>query len=151
MKLTLPKDIKERRELAYLYKEFDDFNLPRQILDSVTDDEIVEHVIEFFVEGSTLVYPYKSYFVAMVYAVCMCHYFPKHFKKLIEPLQCVDLLDNDDFFEPYNDRTEGIYLKLLSWIKKQNRSILDLESTEKTHKYFREEFLIREDEIAGYR
>ena len=147
----LPKEIQEKRKLAYLFKVFDDTNLARVVLNSATDDEIADHVIEFFVEGSALVYPPKSYFVAIVYAACMLKYFPEHFKDIVEPLRCVDLLDNDDFFRPYFSKTAPIYNKILQWLERERVEILDYESTVKTHNYFREEFLITEDEITGKR
>ena len=109
----LPKEIQEKRKLSYLFKEFDDTNLARIVLNFATDDEIADSVIEFFVEGSALVYPPKSYFVAIVYAACMLKYFPEHFKDIVEPLKCVYLLDNDDFFSPYMSKTAPIYNKVL--------------------------------------
>lgn len=146
----LPKEIREKRELAYLYKEFDDVGLKREVLYSVTDDETAEQVIKFFVEGSALIYPAKSYFVAIVYAACMLKYFPEYFKSLTEPLQCYDLLDKDDFFRPYSDKTSKLYDKVLQFLDGRI-DILSYGSTVKTHNYFKEEFLIREDEIAGKR
>ena len=91
----LPSELSEKRELAYLFKEFDDIGLQRKVLNYVTDDEIADHVINFFFEGSALIYPPKSYFVAIVYAACMCKYFPKYFTSLKEPLMCYDLIDKD--------------------------------------------------------
>ena len=152
MQITaLPKEIREKRELAYLFKEFDDTNLARVVLNSATDDEIADHVIEFFVEGSALVYPPKSYFVAIVYAACMCKYFPEHFKDIVEPLRCYDLLDKDDFFRPYSDKTCNIYNKVLQFLERERVEILQYSSTAKTHNYFRAEFLITEDELVGKR
>lgn len=147
----LPKEIQEKRNLSYLFKEFDDANLARIVLNSATDDEIADRVIGFFVEGSALVYPPKSYFVAIVYAACMLKYFPEHFKDIVEPLKCVDLLDNDDFFSPYMSRTAPIYNKVLQWLERERIEILDYASTMKTHNYFKEEFLITEDELVGKR
>lgn len=147
----LPKEIREKRKLAYLFKEFDDIGLERTILNSATDDEIADHVIEFFVEGSALVYPPKSYFVAIVYAACMCKYFPEHFKDIVEPLRCYDLLDKDDFFRPYSDKTCNIYNKVLQFLERERVEILQYSSTAKTHNYFRAEFLITEDELVGKR
>ena len=147
----LPKEILEKRKLSYLFKEFDDANLARIVLNSATDDEIADRVIEFFVWGSALVYPPKSYFVAIVYAACMLKYFPEHFNDIVEPLKCVDLLDKDDFFRPYFSKTAPIYNKILQWLERERIEILDYASTVKTHNYFREEFLITEDEIAGKR
>lgn len=148
---SLPKEIIKKRDLAYLFKEFDDINLARVVLNSVKDDEIADQVIDFFVEGSALVYPSKSYFVAIVYAACMLKYFPEHFKDIVEPLKCVDLLDNDDFFRPYISRTVPIYNKVLQWLERERIEILDYASTMKTHNYFKEEFLITEDELVGKR
>ena len=145
----LPKEIQEKRKLSYLFKEFDDTNLARIVLNFATDDEIADRVIGFFVEGSALVYPPKSYFVAIVYAACMLKYFPEHFKDIVEPLKCVDLLDNDDFFSPYMSKTAPIYNKVLQWLERERIEILDYASTEKTHNYFREEFLITEGELVG--
>lgn len=147
----LPKEIQEKRKLAYLFKEFDDTNLARVVLNSAKDDEIADHVIEFFVEGSALVYPPKSYFVAIVYAACMLKYFPEHFNDILEPLKCVDLLDKDDFFRPYFSQTAPIYNKILQWLERERVEILDYESTRSTHNYFRAEFLIEEDELVGKR
>ena len=147
----LPKEIQEKRKLSYLFKEFDDTNLARIVLNFATDDEIADSVIGFFIEGSALVYPPKSYFVAIVYAECMLKYFPEHFKDIVEPLKCVDLLDNDDFFRPYVSRTAPIYNKVLQWLERERVEILDYASTMKTHNYFKEEFLITEDELVGKR
>ena len=152
MQITrLPKEIREKRELAYLFKVFDDTGLQRTILNSAKDDEIADQVIEFFIEGSVLVYPTKSYFVALVYAACMLKYFPKYFDNIIDPLRCYDLLDNDDFLRPYSEKTHSIYDKVLQYLEQHRIEILDYVSTKKTHNYFREEFLITEDELAGKR
>lgn len=148
---SLPKEIIKKRDLAYLFKEFDDINLARVVLNSVKDDEIADQVIDFFVEGSALVYPSKSYFVAIVYAACMLKYFPEYFKDILEPLKCVDLLDKDDFFRPYSSHTAPIYNKVLQALERERIEILDYESTISTHKYFRAEFLIEEDELVGTR
>ena len=145
----LPKEIQEKRKLSYLFKEFDDTNLARIVLNFATDDEIADSVIGFFMEGSALVYPPKSYVVAIVYAACMLKYFPEHFKDIVEPLKCVDLLDNDDFFSPYMSKTAPIYNKVLQWLERERIEILDYASTMKTHDYFREEFLITEGELVG--
>ena len=145
----LPKEIQEKRKLSYLFKEFDDTNVARIVLNFATDDEIADSVIGFFVEGSALVYPPKSYFVAIIYAACMLKYVPEHFKDIVEPLKCVDLLDNDDFFSPYMSKTAPIYNKVLQWLERERIEILDYASTEKTHNYFREEFLITEGELVG--
>ena len=140
--VILPKEVQRKRELANLFKEFDDVNLGRVVLYSVKDDEIADHVIDFFVEGSALIYPFKSYFVAIVYAACMVKYFPKYFPDVTDALKCSDLLDKDDFYVPYNRSTYKIYNSILNWFERERSEILSFSSTKKTHKYFKEEFLI---------
>ena len=117
----LPKEIQEKRKLSYLFKEFDDTNLARIVLNFATDDEIADSVIGFFIEGSALVYPPKSYFVAIVYAACMLKYFPEYFKDILEPLKCVDLLDKDDFFRPYSSIQ---HLFIIRYFKPLNANVL---------------------------
>lgn len=138
----LPDEIREKRELANLFKEFDDVNLARIVLYSAKDDEIADHVIKFFVEGSALIYPFKSYFVAIVYAACMIKYFPGYFLDITDALKCSDLLDKDDFYIPYNKMTYKIYNNILRWFERERSEILSFQSTDKTHRYFKEEFLI---------
>lgn len=140
--MLLPEEIRDRRELAYSYKEFDDVNLPRTVLNSATDSEVADQVIEFFVGGSDLTYPTKSYFVAIVYAYCILKYFKGYYNDITEPLRCEDLLTDDDFFVPYNEKSRNIYNKVLQWLETERTPIEKYFSTEKTIKYFKEEFLL---------
>ena len=140
--MLLPEDIRDRRELAYSYKEFDDVNLPRTVLNYATDDEVADQVIEFFVSGSDLIYPCKSYFVAIVYADCILRYFKGRYDDITEPLKCEDLVIDDDFFVPYNEKSCKIYNKILQWLETERKPLDEYFSTEKTIKYFKEEFLV---------
>ena len=57
-------ELKYRRSMAYLLNDWDDINLPYEFNDS----NILQQVINFFNNGSYLIYPAKSYFVAIIYA-----------------------------------------------------------------------------------
>lgn len=139
--MKLPDEIRERRELAYLYKEFDDVNLPREIHEC-SNEALVNTVINFFVNGSELIYPAKSYFVAIVYAACIMKHWDKYFSDIADVLGCEDLLTDDDYFRPYNNETCNMYNEILSWFEHERIEILSLPSTDKTQKYFIEEFLV---------
>lgn len=123
-----------RRKLSYLMHEFDDFDLPYEIVEE-SDKELVSRILRFFYEGSELIYPAKSYFVAIVYAKMLEQYFNISF---YEALNQDDLLVDDRFYCPYRFRKE-IYDEVLQELPKD---FLTLESTKKTIAYFKEEFLI---------
>ena len=128
---------KTRRRLSYLMHEFDDFDLPYEVIEE-SDKKLVSRILRFFYEGSKLVYPAKSYFVAIVYAKMLERYFDISF---YEALDQDDLLIDDSFYCPYRFRKE-IYDKVLQELPKD---FLTLKSTKKTIAYFKEEFLIGTD------
>lgn len=123
-----------RRKLSYLMHEFDDFDLPYEIVEE-SDKELISRILRFFYEGSELIYPAKSYFVAIVYAKMLEQYFNISF---YEALNQDDLLVDDRFYCPYRFRKK-IYDEVLQELPKD---FLTLESTKKTIAYFKEEFLI---------
>jgi hypothetical protein len=128
---------RERRILSYAMHEFDDVNLPyEERYDS--DESVIETVVDFFKTESTLIYPAKSYFVAIVYAKMLEKHFGIDFLKALDE---GDLLPDDDWFKPYHESKE-IYDTILDRLP---GNILDMPSTEKTKAYFREEFLIGTD------
>ena len=128
---------RERRILSYAMHEFDDVNLPyEERYDS--DESVIETVVDFFKTESTLIYPAKSYFVAIVYAKMLEKHFGIDFLKALDE---GDLLLDDDWFKPYHESKE-IYDTILDRLP---GNILDMPSTEKTKAYFREEFLIGTD------
>lgn len=128
---------RERRILSYAMHEFDDVNLPyEERYDS--DESVIETVVDFFKTESTLIYPAKSYFVAIVYAKMLEKHFGIDFLKALDE---GDLLPDDDWFKPYHESKE-IYDAILDRLP---GNILDMPSTEKTKAYFREEFLIGTD------
>ena len=63
-------DYKERRKLSYLINTFDDIDLD-YIYIKQSKEDLVKLIIKFFNTESLLIYPAKSYFVAIVYAKCI--------------------------------------------------------------------------------
>lgn len=126
---------KERRELSYLFKQFDDVNLEHSYI-SLQGDELAHQIIEFFISGSQLIYPAKSYFVAIVYAACLEKYFGIPY---IYALNLPDLLPDDKYFVPYR-KDEYVYNTVVDNID----NLWYYDSIKKTVQYFKEEFLIDE-------
>ena len=126
---------RQRRKLAYLmHDKFNDSNLPYTVLE-MTDAQIKDMVIDFFRNGSELIYPAKSYFVALIYARLLHEHFGIPF---LEALDTDDLLPDDPAFVPYREKTD-LYTSIL-------RELPDkfwlLPSAAATVNYFKEEFLI---------
>lgn len=124
------KDLNDRRKLSYLLCEWDDKNLPH----TIRYDNLTQQVINFFKTESKLVYPAKSYFVAIVYAKCLEKYFNISF---YEALDYNDLLFDDKFFVPYS-KDKDTYDKIIHQIG----DIFQYQSINKTLNYFKQEFLI---------
>lgn len=126
----MKKHLLDKRKLSYLINDWDDLNLPF----TINDNDIASQVVDFFCKQSELVYPAKSYFVAIVYARCLENFFHEDF---YECLSDKDLLPDDKFFKTYIDSQE-IYDSILTQIKDP----LTYKSVEKTVSYFKKEFLI---------
>ena len=129
------EDLKQRRKLSYLMNVWDDVNLP-YILNY---DNIEQEVIDFFFTESQIIYPAKSYFVAIVYAHCLSKYFHQDF---LNALSDSELLPDDKFFIPYSQDKER-YDKILQAIG----NIWQYPSICKTVNYFQKEFLIDEENL----
>lgn len=122
------------RELAYLITEFDDMNLLYK-----KEPLTIKRVVDFFKHGSELIYPAKSYFVAIVYAWLLQKYFKEPF---YTALDYEDLLPDDPYFVRYS-KDKLTYDQI---IKEIPLNKLDkLNSTQKTISYFKQEFLIGTD------
>lgn len=126
---------KERRKLSYLMHEFDDVGLPHSYV-KLSDEELIEMVVNFFKTESLLVYPAKSYFVAIVYAHCLEKYFGENFYKVLNDKE---LLFDDKYFIPYED-DKFVYDRIIM----QLGEIDQYKSIEKTLNYFKEEMLLEE-------
>lgn len=127
---------KDRRKLSYLMHEFDDVGLSHSYI-ALTDKELVEMVINFFKTESLLVYPAKSYFVAIVYAHCIKKYFGEDF---YEVLNDKELLFDDKYFIPYKE-DKSVYDEII----KQIGDIDQYKSIEKTVNYFKQEMLVEDN------
>lgn len=117
--------------------DFDDIDLDYKE-EYIDDEHLVGIIVEFFKTESRLIYPAKSYFVAIVYAKMLERYFDIPFYKA---LNTEDLLIDDRYFKRYEDNPY-IYDEVLKIIP---GNFLELPSTEKTRKYFIQEFLIGTD------
>ena len=128
-------DYKERRKLSYLINAFDDIDLD-YIYIKQSKEDLVKLIIKFFNTESLLIYPAKSYFVAIVYAKCIEKYFHINF---YDALNDEELLPDDKYFKTYNE-SKDIYDKVLESID----NIYKYDSIDKTVKYFKQEYLIDE-------
>ena len=128
-------DYKERRKLSYLINTFDDIDLD-YIYIKQSKEDLVKLIIKFFNTESLLIYPAKSYFVAIVYAKCIEKYFHINF---YDALNDEELLPDDKYFKTYNE-SKDIYDKVLESIG----DIYQYDSIDKTVKYFKQEYLINE-------
>lgn len=126
------EELKKRRKLSYLMNIWDDINLPY----TINLNNIDKQVIDFFENGSELIYPAKSFFVAIIYAKCLEKYFNINF---YDSLNDMDLLPDDKFFIPYY-QDKPTYDKIIENIG----NIWQYDSINKTVDYFRKEFLINE-------
>ena len=125
---------KNRRKLSYIINDFDDVNLPYTVRTYDSDEALIKEIVYFFINGSELIYPAKSYFVALVYAKLLEKYFGVDFYTVLEDKE---LLPDDIFFVTYNNSRE-IYDSVLKIIGNP----LDYEAAEKTKKYFYQEFMV---------
>lgn len=128
-------DYKERRKLSYLINTFDDIDLD-YIYIKQSKEDLVKLIIKFFNTESLLIYPAKSYFVAIVYAKCIEKYFHINF---YDALNDEELLPDDKYFKTYTE-SKDIYDKVLESIG----DIYQYDSIDKTVKYFKQEYLIDE-------
>ena len=128
-------DYKERRKLSYLINTFDDIGLD-YIYIKQSKEDLIKLIIKFFNTKSLLIYPAKSYFVAIVDAKCIEKYFHINF---YDALNDKELLPDDKYFKTYNE-SKDIYDKVLESID----NIYKYDSIDKTVKYFKQEYLINE-------
>lgn len=133
----------QRRKIAYkLYDGlFNDNNLPIKVINNQTDEQLAEQVIDFFKNGSELIYPAKYIFCNIVYSYYLHKYFQCDFNAQLNDL-------NTLYDSPcpilYNDRP-NVYKHVLTAI---NPNIETYQSTSKTRKYFKMEFLIDDEDIS---
>lgn len=136
MKLS---DVYKRRKEVYLYTEFDDVNLEYKYIPMDKEDLILQ-VFEFFKNGSLLIYPAKSYFVALVYAAAIEKYFHIDF---FEALDSKELLFDDKYFVPYS-KAKDIYNAVIFCMNGHEQILNYVDAIHPTIDYFKEEFSIKD-------
>lgn len=138
---------KERRALAYSFKEFTDVNLPHKFGWWCCRGKALENkIMSFFRTESKLIYPAKSYFVAIIYAALISEIFNENFVNVIYDK---DLLPDDKYFQKGLDRTVVMNvvqeLDNLGFQIINNKATLYLSGQKSclpTIQYFIDEFLI---------
>lgn len=126
----MKEELKAKRKLSYLLNIWDDVNLPYIF----NNDNVEDQVVNFFLTESELIYPAKSYFVAIVYAKCLEKYFGGNF---FEYLNDSELLPDDTYFKIYS-QDKSTYDNIINRIG----DIWQYPSICKTVNYFKKEFLI---------
>lgn len=126
----MKEELKAKRKLSYLLNIWDDVNLPYIF----NNDNVEDQVVNFFLTESELIYPAKSYFVAIVYAKCLEKYFGGSF---FEYLNDPELLPDDTYFKVYS-QDKSTYDNIINRIG----NIWQYPSICKTVNYFKKEFLI---------
>lgn len=126
----MKEELKAKRKLSYLLNIWDDVNLPYIF----NNDNVEDQVVDFFLTESELIYPAKSYFVAIIYAKCLEKYFGGSF---FEYLNDPELLPDDTYFKVYS-QDKSTYDNIINRIG----DIWQYPSICKTVNYFKKEFLI---------
>lgn len=126
----MKEELKAKRKLSYLLNIWDDVNPPYIF----NNDNVEDQVVDFFLTESELIYPAKSYFVAIVYAKCLEKYFGGSF---FEYLNDPELLPDDTYFKVYS-QDKSTYDNIINRIG----DIWQYPSICKTVNYFKKEFLI---------
>lgn len=124
---------KKKRAISYLFSDFDDKDLPYVFMD-IDNTNLISIIIDFFKNESELIYPAKSYFVAIIYAKAIEKYFDEDFYTVLNDKE---LLPDDLYFKPYTE-ARNIYDAVIDDIG----DIWQYSSINTTLKYFYQEFLI---------
>ena len=139
--VTCCMDWKSRRNLANQLYKYSDNNLQYTVEQSQTDQQLTDQVIDFFVNGSQLIYPAKYIFCNIVY----CHFLSKYFNlDFYKQLDDKDTLPDSPMYCTYSDR-KTVYDNVLSKILV---NIESYDSISKTRKYFKQEFLIMDEDLS---
>ena len=134
-------DWKQRREVANKLYKYNDNNLQYQIYDQQTDEKLTQQVIDFFNNGSELVYPAKYIFCNIVYSYFLAKYFELDFYTQLND-RCT--LSDSPMYYVYDDN-RLVYDKVLSVVLP---NLEQYESISKTRKYFKQEFLIFDEDLS---
>lgn len=138
------KEWKFRQDLFHrLHKEYADAHDENNVIrmSDTSDEALIKQVVEYFsVIPEKVIYPAKSYMVAIVYARLLRDHFGEDF---YEALDDQDLLyGNDPHFVPYS-KHKSVYDAVLAQVGVD----FDLSKGEipDVANYFREEFILESD------
>lgn len=131
----------QRREIANKLYNYSDNNLDFVILNDQTDDQIISQVLSFFENGSELVYPAKYIFCNIIYS----HYLAKYFNlDFYNQLSDSNTLSDSPMYYFYDDH-KNVYDEVLNKVYDR---LEQYESINKTRKYFKQEFLITDEDLS---
>lgn len=137
----LPDFLQERRKKSReFFKRYTDENVKITILKNQTEQELIEQVLLFFRTKSSCIYPAKYIFCNIVYSYYLNKYFDLDFK---ECLSDADVLKNSPIEYLYTAH-KNVYDSILSKID----NIEQYTSIKKTRLYFKQEFLIFDEDLT---
>ena len=113
-------------------KPYHEFNYSQMSYKDMSDDEIIQEVLNMFKNGCTYIEPAMSYFVAIIYAILMQKYYNI---SIYESLNNRNLLFSDRFFKLYDEK-KYVYDTIL----KNIGSIFFYDSYKPFEKIFKREF-----------
>ena len=128
-------NFKQRRQVSNALNVYDDSNLPFIIKTNQSNEELYEEVINFFENGSELIYPSKYIFCNIIYSFYLEKYFGEDF---YERLSSEDTLEDSPMYYTYKDNPD-LYDKILDEVLPKLETY---SSIEKTMYYFKQEFLL---------
>jgi hypothetical protein len=136
--------MKEWKVRQHLYHRLDNPADFIEYKDTAFSDDVVADIVKYFTEpiSKTLVYPAKSYAVAMIYARLLEKYFDEDFLTALDDPSL--LYGNDQHFVPYH-RSAAIYDAAIIAVSERNAWNVeesDFEQVRTTVECFHREFQI---------
>ena len=96
------------------------------VIKNNTSAELIQDILDYFINDTNqLIYPSKSYAVAIIYSHLIFKYFGVDIYKSLKDKDL--FLGTDKFFAPYNSQTRHIYNRTLKSLKQ--RDLLDFEAS----------------------
>lgn len=138
------KQWKYKQQLYHLTTEYNDAIETKEYIIRPDKSQLVEDVVLYFKEDSDiLIYPSKSYAVAIIYAKLLEQHFNENFYEVLDDPKL--LYNNDKFFVPYS-QDKKTYDEAIAQI---NLSFKDVPSqVDITIDFFKKEFFINTYKIS---
>lgn len=139
------KKFKVNQDIFHKTQILDDLleNIEYRYVDQ-SEDELIQSIILYFTVNDTpLLFPAKSYAVAIIYSLLLNKYFSE---KIICSLKDIDLFrGTDKYFTPYNEKNKSIYDSALLYLN--NNGLTNIEEStviqvQKSCLYFHKECLL---------